>query len=218
MFFNNSEHLLIHGQTILDANFSKDAIQERFIQAVKSTGISDYKLAQELGATPSSVGNWLKRGTQPPLNALGYLDSVHNISSEWILTGVGDMTKPIDHSDYVVKDYLEKSLHAAKLEVDRLRGELKDARAAGVSTGYELMLGGEKFLTPAETDMVNLEKMALNCALRVIRNASENAPAGKVMPPKKAAEITVRAYKICLEGQMAGMSQKDIVERLDRIA
>lgn len=101
----------------------------------------------------------------------------------------------------VVQKYLEESLHAAKMEADRLREELKTAQAS----------------IPEGMGLEELEKFALSGVLRVIKNVS-GASSGKFLAPKKVAEISVRAYRVCLEGRAKGLCQAEIIEQMDRIA
>lgn len=62
-------------------------ISERLFTLMKAKKITQAELAEALGITQPSVGNWKTRGTTPPMEYLPTICEVLDISWEYLITG-----------------------------------------------------------------------------------------------------------------------------------
>lgn len=62
-------------------------ISERIFELMKAKKITQAELAEALGITQPSVGNWKTRGTTPPMEYLPTICDVLGVSWEYLITG-----------------------------------------------------------------------------------------------------------------------------------
>ena len=62
-------------------------ISERIFELMKAKKITQAELAEALGITQPSVGNWKTRGTTPPMEYLPTICEVLGVSWEYLVTG-----------------------------------------------------------------------------------------------------------------------------------
>lgn len=62
-------------------------ISERIFSIMKTKRITQAELAEALGITQPSVGNWKTRGTTPPMEYLPKICEVLGVSWEYLITG-----------------------------------------------------------------------------------------------------------------------------------
>lgn len=62
-------------------------ISERIFEIMKQKKITQAELAEALGITQPSVGNWKIRGTTPPMEYLPTICEVLEVSWEYLITG-----------------------------------------------------------------------------------------------------------------------------------
>lgn len=62
-------------------------ISERIFEIMKAKKITQAKLAEALGITQPSVGNWKTRGTTPPMEYLPKICEILDVSWEHLVTG-----------------------------------------------------------------------------------------------------------------------------------
>ena len=70
----------------------------RLSRALKRTGLSNYRVAKEIGIVPSAIANY-KKGQIPNAMTLLKLSKLLGVSSEWLLTGTDLSISPIYSQD-----------------------------------------------------------------------------------------------------------------------
>lgn len=101
-----------------DRNFSGQ-LNDRVRHARRVAGLSQSRLAEQLGVGPSAVAQWeVPKGTSPTVAHLSHIAQLTQVSFEWLATGRGaihlngDGTPAVDTSVFAV-DLLEERLLVA---------------------------------------------------------------------------------------------------------
>lgn len=71
----------------------KQAIGERLKIVILSQGITQKEFAERIGFSDKYISDIVRGRTKPSLALLSQVRSVFNVSTEWLITGVGDSSK-----------------------------------------------------------------------------------------------------------------------------
>lgn len=80
-------------------------ISERIFELMKAKKITQAELAEALGITQPSVGNWKTRGTTPPMEYLPKICEVLDVSWEYLITGKEEENHYTPDEKYLVEQY-----------------------------------------------------------------------------------------------------------------
>lgn len=80
-------------------------ISERIFELMKAKKITQAELAEALGITQPSVGNWKTRGTTPPMEYLPTICEVLGVSWEYLITGEETKQHITSEELYLVEQY-----------------------------------------------------------------------------------------------------------------
>ena len=94
------------------------SIAERIVQAREASGLSTAQLARRLGVQSNTLTRWENGQTEPRGSRLMMLSGMLNVSSAWLLSGIGE--EPTE-------DTLEDEVLRLREELRQVNGTLKEA-------------------------------------------------------------------------------------------
>jgi len=80
-------------------------ISERIFELMKAKRITQAELAEALGITQPSVGNWKTRGTTPPMEYLPTICKVLGVSWEYLITGAETETHFTSDEIHIIEQF-----------------------------------------------------------------------------------------------------------------
>lgn len=73
---------------------------ERLAQVLKEKGYTNYRIAKELGISPSTLANYVNGKTRPDMAKLEAISVRLGVSRNWLLTGSGEKTRHTLRGDH----------------------------------------------------------------------------------------------------------------------